>query len=502
MDKNYKILRLPLVILTIIIVIRLFGLLQSPPSLFFDEESIIVNASLMAESGIDQYGSSYPFFFRALDDYKHPLFPYTVSATFKLLGPSPLNLRLVSAAFGLISIFALSLITWRIFDSGDLALWSAVILAASPWHFHFSRIGWQAISLVAIFYFAIYFLISWERTGKKNAAILCGIFLGLTLYTYSTAKLLAAFFAGIVLISAYILPQLKSQLKPFIVSLTIVSLPYVVQFLRYFDELSFRLKSISITPAESLSAYLSYFSPSYLFIHGDINLRHSDGAGSLEWYLAPLLLLSLYQLIKRKDFIAIVVFLLVCLSPILGSFTEGYPHTTRGIAFLQCLVLLSIFSLPPLLGKRSYRFIFAFFILFSFLARTVYYFHEYPDLSSSAWKVGRSNALSAAKVIRKENELVLSPHASYTNWLYISPPEPELILKHKSWLQDSYTKHDPFDIDGTYNFLPFRRMNFDPKIPGLWMTKKQFAKTLGINKNVWLYENDSYVVFRRVVSSQ
>ncbi|MDX6557336.1 MAG: hypothetical protein QOF72_385, partial [Blastocatellia bacterium] len=75
-------------------------LTRNPAGFFIDESSVAYNAYTISQSGQDEFGNSWPLFFRAFGDYKNPVHIYLLAALFKLTGPSILSARLVGAIAG------------------------------------------------------------------------------------------------------------------------------------------------------------------------------------------------------------------------------------------------------------------------------------------------------------------------------------------------------------------------------------------------------------------
>src|SRR5690348_2317733 len=70
---------------------------QNPPGFYIDESSIAYNAYTIASTGRDEYGESWPLYFRAFGEYKNPVYIYLLAFLFSLFGPSILVARLLSA---------------------------------------------------------------------------------------------------------------------------------------------------------------------------------------------------------------------------------------------------------------------------------------------------------------------------------------------------------------------------------------------------------------------
>jgi 4-amino-4-deoxy-L-arabinose transferase-like glycosyltransferase len=128
-------------------------------------------------------------------------FSTIVAACFLLVGPSTLGIHLASVLVGLAMVLAVCFVGGALFNWTDLvdegvalrrwgALVAALMIAVSYWHLNWSRYGVRAI-LVPLFA-ALTFAFLWQalRRGDRRAFRLCGISLGLSLYSYQAAHLL------------------------------------------------------------------------------------------------------------------------------------------------------------------------------------------------------------------------------------------------------------------------------------------------------------------------
>ncbi len=179
--------------------LRFWRLDQLPPGLWFDEAWVSVVAR--------DWGNE--IYFAASFGGMHPAVVYLTRLA-RLFTPSPLAIRFALAAVGTLTIplayaalravFALD--EWR--SSGRLrqeetptpspewtALLAAAVLAVLYPFFHFSRLGFESslpapASLLAFWGLAI--LLRRRRSGWFRPALLTGLALGLSLYTFDTGR--------------------------------------------------------------------------------------------------------------------------------------------------------------------------------------------------------------------------------------------------------------------------------------------------------------------------
>lgn len=196
--------------------LRFWGLGQVPPGLAHDE----VANWLIAR---DILSGNHAIYFTAA--YGHePLYQYVQAATVALFGDHWLGLRWPSVAFGLLGIAAPYILIRRLFGP-PMALLSAAWLAVSFWPLFYARVALRAISLPFTAALSAYFLFRAcdQSTHPKSVpiyppegctnAILTGLFLGLSLYTYMAARVLPFIFATY-LIYLYLLSRAPALLRP------------------------------------------------------------------------------------------------------------------------------------------------------------------------------------------------------------------------------------------------------------------------------------------------
>jgi hypothetical protein len=189
-----------LAVLLIAAWLRLYELPMLPPGLNFDEAGSGV-ASLEILSGA-------PKIWWRLGGGQEPLWPYLAALSTAGLGNIPLALRLPAALTGVLTIAAVYplLLVFRLGNQRDthlIALLTALGLALSDWHLHFSRLGFRAILLPLLSTLAFYFF--WRSLGSRQkpvaryflvpgvpdaALALSALFTALAIYSYLAARLL------------------------------------------------------------------------------------------------------------------------------------------------------------------------------------------------------------------------------------------------------------------------------------------------------------------------
>ena len=334
---------------------NLSALASSPPGLYLDEASIGYNAWTIAHFGVDEHGNGWPLYFQAFGEYKNPVYVYALVPFVRFLTLTATTVRLPAALFGLLAIAFVTLAAWRITRSRWVALLALALAALTPWLTQESRLGFEVISLVAALAGALWCL-SGEPLRSRARFAAAGAFLAVSIFAYSTGRVEVLLFTA-----AFIAVFARRRHRGWWVTPLIVGVAYLLLglwALQHPGALTeeFNLRSIASdgAPLGTLIGrwagnYLSYFSPEFLFVHGDTNLRHNTGyAGMLPAIAAPLLLLGLVWCVRRRRE-ALPKFVLLCLilGPAAAAAVNNYglPHSLRAADMLPFWLLLAVLGL-------------------------------------------------------------------------------------------------------------------------------------------------------------
>lgn len=168
-------------ILLLAAVLRLWRITALPPGLNHDEG---VNA-LDVERII---GGWRPIFLPA-NNGREALFMYTQAAVGALLGVTPATLRLTAALWGVLTV-ALTFGLGRRWYGSRVGLLAAGFLAVAFWHVVLSRVGLRAISAPAFYVGVLWAIAEALQRRRTRYFILAGALLGVSEYTYISARLL------------------------------------------------------------------------------------------------------------------------------------------------------------------------------------------------------------------------------------------------------------------------------------------------------------------------
>ena len=474
MAKVVEMTKYSKVILTLILIVaaflRLWGLGSVPVSLFSDELDVGYQAYSIIETGKDYSGNSWPLHFQSYADNRTPLYIYSAIPTVLVFGITPLGVRLPAAIFGILGVLVFYLLTREIIGSlrikertytERIALLSAGLLTISPWHIQYSRAAFEATQLLFFLILGVYFFL---KSLKQPKYLWLSTFcLALTPWIYSSAKLFTPVFI-IFLIFVWrkeVLTISKKAVTSSILVLAVLGLPMLyamisgsggtrfsyisvftdptvrteAQYGRLIDvqfqgnqrdiasKLASRLTHNKFTfwTGEVVNNYLESFSTNFLFIKGDINLRHSiEGVGQFYKVEAIALIFGIIAFFaffkERKIKILILFWVLAGIIP--SAITRGGGiHATRLILILPPLLFLIAYGMVEgfgLVGRGYKKWILI--LYFVFLTFNVgLYMHNYwthnPWYSQRSWHAGYKELVNEAKRLEGSYEKIVITNA-------------------------------------------------------------------------------------------
>jgi 4-amino-4-deoxy-L-arabinose transferase-like glycosyltransferase len=397
--KHYRIKLLILLILIVGFYFRFVNISKNPYGFFCDEASVGYNAYSILKSAKDEWGVSWPLFFKAFGEYKGPVMIYSTIPFVYLFGLSEFSVRIVSVIFGVLTIVTLFFLTKELFNQ-RIAVYSALFLAISPWHIHFSRVSLEG--LTPFVFFTVLGSLFWLKYFKnKTGGYLSVLFFAVSLYCYFPSRIFIPIYGLLLLLISW--PKIKTNyrtsIKLLVFGLILIS-PLVVHlffgggFSRW-NQVKGDWEIIII-----LKKYFSYFSTNYLFFDGDINFtgqfitRHSiKGMGQLYLFQLPLLIFGIVWFIKnkfKKQYLMLLFWLLIF--PFCDLLTNSTsPQATRTIIGVVPFQIISAVGLHYLLNinrKRVFRIsstLMVTIIIFISVVNFQKKYNTYPSYSSDYW---------------------------------------------------------------------------------------------------------------------
>ena len=204
-------LRHKIILLSIFILAFLVRVYQLPslPSLNPDEAALGYNAYSLLNTGKDEHGISWPLHFLSFGDYKPGGYVYTDLPFIKLMGLTPLAVRLPNLIFSFLSIYILYKLILLLTLDFKLSSLSAFILTISPWHIHFSRGAWESSTALFFLLLGIFWFYSYIVKRKNYFLYLFPIPVAFSFYFYHSVRVIAP-----CLFLVYFIIFIKKLLRP------------------------------------------------------------------------------------------------------------------------------------------------------------------------------------------------------------------------------------------------------------------------------------------------
>src|SRR3972149_1525717 len=457
--------------------LRFYKLGEIPLSLDWDENSNAYNAYSILKTGRDEYGNFLPITNRSFDDYKPPLYMYLNVVTVAIFGLTPFAARLPSAFFGFLTVPAMYFLARKIFEksnvsgqlsvvkSESIALLSMLMLAISPWHLQFSRVGFEAT--VGLFFAVAAITAFLYGLASRRWLIVSGIFLGISTYTYHSERIFVPllFIATFFIWRKEILAVSKKYLGIFIIITILIGLPLVILIppkviLQRFEVTTGRPrledieKSIKFILEDQergsklgkyihnrrfvigqtwFGNYLSHFDFNFLFTQGDDNFRHHiEGMGVLYLFQFPLFLFGIYFLVKNKNKTSAFLLAWLLIAPIPATPAVPNPHGNRSLPMIIALEIISAYAIVAIfsqkfLGRKVFIWIFFLWVILSFGLYLHNYWSHYPYDKADFWQYGYSQAVQESEKIKDQYERINIDHSleqAYVFWLFNTKYDP------------------------------------------------------------------------------
>lgn len=394
---------------------RLYKINEIPPSLYWDEASIAYNAYSISQDGKDEWGEFLPIHFRAFGEFKLPVFIYTTAIFVKLFGLSELSVRFPAVLFSLGTILLIYALGKKISGKESIGLFSSFFLSISPWFFIFSRTGYEVTAGLFFYLLAIY--LSFLIVKNKWFIFLSIVSFILSVYSYNSFRIITPLTILILIVTNFknLLPVFRKALIPLTLSITLFLISLIPIYRLYaYDAGSFRLQAISDIGINSFKNYLVHFSPGFLFVKGDSNLR-SQQANMGQLYLIDILFLPLgiiYILRKNMKHRLLILFLIL-IGPLPAAITKESPHALRAIStlpFLSLLSALGVAQLKNLLPKiRFWKSGTVAILLILFFNYLFNFMTTYPTISSKDWQYGYKRLfIDYRDQFAKYNKIIIS----------------------------------------------------------------------------------------------
>ena len=444
--RESRLLFLGLAVATLLAGALRFARLGSVPvALYCDEAFSAYESWSLLLTGRDTRGVPFPFFFDIFGmGWGEPLHIYLSVPSVALFGLTPFAARFVAAAAGTLAVPVTGLMTrsllrgWRWGSPVPAGIAAAVLMAVSPWAFHFSRIAFQA-SLLPLTFAAGFWLASRSlgrpsRPIRLRELVPAAVVLGLSLYAYTVAR---AMMPLLVIGFAWFHRHrfAGSNRTVLIVAATLVAMTLPIAGFSLTEEGQRRFSDVTIFSRDDVSGgglpalvsgvarnYVSYFTPRFLLTEGDPNPRHSiRGHGVLHPHGLLMLVLGVVACLTAGNAGSRFLLWWLMVYPAAASLTVDPRHAVRAISGQPALYAIAgagaslVWSLVytrSTAGAARRVLSVALIVLVvgvSLVSVAGYlhdYFIEYPIYSGPAWQYGMREMYEYVETIADEHDSI------------------------------------------------------------------------------------------------
>jgi len=430
-----------LLVLFLSIISRGYKLGVIPHGMTWDEAAIGYNGYAIWHTRRDEWLQKLPTSFQSFGDYKAPLAIYLNGLFTFIFGMNLLAVRVPFFIASILTIYGFSLLLKEVFNNKFYSMIGAFLIFTSPWHFHYSRTGFESGLSLMFLVWGLYFLFKSLRFSfsKQFLTLLSGVSFVLSIYSYHSAKIvvpllllifLMIFFKQIknVGVKKLILPTLLSGfllyplLKDSIYGngLARAGVTVFSQNLSSLEKILYVVKS-----------YFAHLSPKFLLLAQTTTIRHS--AGYLGVLLPTTFILFIFGVVllfkfkksylttlKRKYLLFFFNVVVVGLLP--ACIAMEVPHSNRAFLSIVGFLVVAIYGLEYLIrliketkiNKKTrgshdeqdiiFKSVVGILLvvhLFLFISFINYYFITFAKESADAFKDGYLEAFSIARNYEK-----------------------------------------------------------------------------------------------------
>lgn len=297
---------------------------------------------------------------------------------------SVVGIRAYSVIFGTMTVLAFFFLA-RLFFDKKISLLLSFFLATSSFHIHYSRLAVNNIYPPFFAVLSIYFFLRAWDTGRTIFYLICGLVMGVGLYSYHPFKIIP------LVILFFIVIKRRNILKGLLLFIT-TALVFLPQIIYYFGNLG----SLTSRPQTILSLKVSFFFDNLsknilVFFIGKDDGYHMYGIqqfGLLSPLVATLFIIGILLALRylRSDKWQLI-YLAIITTIIAVSFTVSSPASHRLLVILPMIFILvgvSLELVQKFLKGVLLCTIFIFLGLFSAFSDYYIYFDYYIN-SNDGW---------------------------------------------------------------------------------------------------------------------
>lgn len=492
-------------LITIVFLVSLFlrthNLSERPIHLSMDEASIGYNAYSILKTGLDEWGEKLPLAFTSVGDYKPPVNVYLTIPSIYLFGLDEFSVRFPTALLGSISVIVFIFLLIELKLSFFASLIGGLWLAVLPWHIHFSRGTFEAVTALFFLLLGTQQFLVWKNKHHQLSLYISIVSFSLSVWSYHSARLFVPLFV-LSLLFIYkkdILHLInKKNLSIALITLLFFAIPFI-NLAFFTPAIRTRAAVTSILREQSLqqqlhhpyqdttqavfdnnnftifrhwsAKYLNYFDLKLWFWKAmQFTPQGYPDLGLLLLVDVPFLIFGTYSILNSKDKkTKLLTLSWFILGPLPASITMNEQHPLRALTWLPAFGIIIAFG-ADYVFKNFTKFVKiiipAYFVglIFAILYFLDIYFNQFPYFYSEYWQYGYKQISQYACQNRSKYDQVfisdtfgsygpLNTGTPYIYYLFYCQYDPATFIKDK---------HNIVGVD-------IRRTDwkYDSKIPAL-----------------------------------
>jgi 4-amino-4-deoxy-L-arabinose transferase-like glycosyltransferase len=453
-----------LLVVFIAFLLRFYSIGVNPPSLTWDEVAWGYNGYSLGIDGRDEFGRFLPHdYLESFGDFKPPVYAYLAIIPVKLFGLTAFATRFPSAFSGTLTVLLTYFLALELFPNAKhkryIGLFSAGILAVSPWHINLSRAAFEANVATLFLVTGVWLFLKAIQKNPWYLTLSATSFV-LSMYTFNTSRVVTPLLVVALGVGFY--KQLLKYKKAAIIAavLGFILLLPTLGFL-FSPQAKLRFAEVNIFTdlgviersnlaiardnnalwskvihnrrflftLEFMKHYFDNLTPQFLFIQGDGNPKFStQDVGQMYLWELPFLIIGSVVLFKRKEGNWWIIPLWLIIGIIPAATARETPHALRTettLPMFQVFVAYGIVQSASFLRKHTrewarlpdgqgisakggsasggdkylklFALCYSLFAIFSFAYYLHGYYVFYPKTYSGEWQYGYKEAIEYVK---------------------------------------------------------------------------------------------------------
>lgn len=510
--------------------LNVFNQSSIPPGFNADEAAFGYNAYSILKTGKDEYGNFLPLRLKSFGDYKMPLYSYLSIPFVAVFGLNEGSTRALNNLISLLFPIIIYFLAREIFERKDVALLSSFFVTLSLGLHSIGREAHEAYLASFLISLSMLFLIKSFKYWKRTDIIISSLFSLLSLFAYQSSRIFGIFF---LLFSIYYVFRNKGKkflILALFISVVLFSLtdvlykPERVKNLLLTNNLGFSLQinelraeggsrflynKLFVGARDAVFQHIGYYSPQFLAINGDENLRFGFPKMSpmtiVEYAFS---LIGLFFLFKNRERWRYFLGCIILIAPLSASLSWAGASLSRSLFILIPLLIISSYGLIELLKtlnkKEAYIFLSIVVlaqIFFQFYSWD-FYFNHYSkravvqiDWQAGSRKLGEYlannyNKFNKFYITKKDGQ----PYIFTLFYLKFDPSKYQKMARLSSPDQYGFGQVDGFDkFDFNFVYNPDETnvslIGYPDDFSGLSVDSSKLRKIITGNQEVfWIYE--------------